>query len=94
MSEVVWACEEERPWSCGKIHPRDGSPGKERTTKTEMARLQRVKIDPLEKKGRPKLRWLNCVSSNLKDIGASEDDAKDKKRGKKVVSATATPGSS
>ncbi len=61
-SEVVWACEEERPRLCGKIHPRDKSSEKEkdRLTKTEMARL--------------------CV----------KDDAKDKKRWKKVVSATAT----
>lgn len=52
-----------------------------------------LEMDPpgKRKKGRPKLRWLDCVSSDLKDIGATEDDAKDKKRWKKLVSAKATP---
>jgi len=43
------------------------------------------------RRGRPKLRWLDCVASDMKDIGATEEDAKDRQRWKKFVSAAATP---
>ena len=43
------------------------------------------------RRGRPKLRWLDCITSDMKDMGATEEDAKDRLRWKTIVSAAATP---
>ncbi len=62
-SEVVWACEEKRPWLCGKIRPRNGYSGKEkeRPTKTEMARLSSGLKD--KRATEDKKRWKKLVSA-------------------------------
>ena len=43
------------------------------------------------KRGRPKMRWLDCVNNDLKVIGATEDDVHDRDSWRRVISATATP---
>ncbi len=49
-------------------------------------------MEPLRKRqrGRPKLIWFNCVSSDTKAIWATEDDAKVTLRSTKFVSGAAT----
>ena len=48
-----------------------------------------------DRREKTKLRWLDsnqvdCVANDIKAIGATEEDAKDRNRWRKLVSATAT----
>jgi hypothetical protein len=38
--------------------------------------------------GRPKRRWMDCVREDMRGIGAEEEDAQDRDRWRRLVSAT------
>ena len=43
------------------------------------------------KRGRPKQRWMDCVSRDITAIGTTKDEVHDRTGWRRIVSAAATP---